>query len=403
MPHTDTLCMACDSPACNFRPLAMQRRPVGDHDLLIDMLYCGVCHSDLHKAANHNSGLGSTQYPCVPGHELAGVCIQVGSKVTKFQIGQQVGVGCLVDSCQQCDACRGGNEQLCSKSVSTYGATDNGSGRAETFPAGRETLGGYTTRMVVDENFGVLIPAEYPLECAGPVMCAGITMYDPLKKAAVGKGSRVGIVGLGGLGQMGIKLAKAMGCDVSVVSRSADKRGYAESCGADTFVVSSEQGQMDAAEGSMDLILNTIPAYHDYCQYNSLLSDTGKQILLGLHKGIGAAMIADRCCCRSKVGMSAIGGVANTQEVINLCAEFDIKPDIKIVPVTELNNVYTTLDEGNKDNLRYVLDIKGSLTKDACENWEEVAPPRLGEFSGGISVCSVLCECCWLFWCCKIC
>eukprot|EP00656_Telonema_subtile_P003877 TRINITY_DN11755_c0_g1_i1.p1 TRINITY_DN11755_c0_g1~~TRINITY_DN11755_c0_g1_i1.p1 ORF type:complete len:311 (+),score=48.73 TRINITY_DN11755_c0_g1_i1:283-1215(+) len=310
----------------------------------------------------------------------------------------------MVDSCQECSACKSGEEQNCSKQVGTYGSLDNGSGRAESYPKGRQTLGGYTTRMVVDERFAIRIPESYPLEYAGPVMCAGITTYDPLKKYGVKKGSTVGIIGLGGLGQMGIKLAKVLGARVTVVSRSDSKKAYALEIGADEFIVSANPEQMLAGQGSLDLILNTIPSYHDYCEYNSLLKGCGKQILLGLHKGIGAAMIMDQVRCgSSKVGMSAIGGVANTQEVIDLCAKHNIKPDVKVVPVRDLNQVYTLLDNGGAGNLRYVLDLKGTLTTETHDAWEDCEPPVLAEPEGAISVCAVLCECCWLFWCCKTC
>jgi len=406
--HIDVLCMGCSSATCDFKPMKLKRRTVGKHDILIDMKYCGVCHSDLHAAADHNAGIGATNYPCVPGHELAGVCTEVGAGVTKFRVGDHVGVGCMVDSCLDCPQCTAGEEQKCSKHVGTYNGADNGSGRAETFPAGGHTLGGYCTKMVVDENFGILIPSGYPLECAGPVMCAGITMYDPLKKSGVQAGSHVGIVGLGGLGQMGIKLAKALGCTVSVISRSDSKRDYAvTTCGADKFIVSSDAEQMRSGAGTMDIILNTIPSYHDYCQYNSLLSEKplAKQILLGLHKGIGAAMVVDKLLCgKSKVGMSGIGGIQNTQEVVDLCAKNDIRPDIKVMPVTDLNLVYELLDKGNKDNMRYVLDLEGTLTEENHNGWPQgIEPPVLAPVEGSITMCGVFCECLWLLCCCKAC
>ena len=169
--HIDVLCMACTSATCDFKPTKLKRRALGKHDILIDMKYCGVCHSDLHRAADHNAAAGATLLPCVPGHELAGVCAEVGAGVTKFRVGDQVGVGCMVDSCQECAMCSAGEEQKCSKKVGTYNDRDKGSGRAESFPKGSHTLGGYTDKMVVDENFGILIPASYPLECAGTSCC----------------------------------------------------------------------------------------------------------------------------------------------------------------------------------------------------------------------------------------
>jgi len=196
----ETLCMACADPTCDFKPQAFRRRAVGPNDILIDMKYCGVCHSDLHFAAGHVPKFAMpASYPCVPGHELAGVCVAVGSSVTKVQVGQKIGVGCMVDSCQSCGSCKKGEEHMCMKqSVGTYGFK----GERSKTPCGY-TLGGYTQKMVVDENFAVIIPESYPLEAAGPVMCAGVTMYDPLVKLGAGPGSKVGVCGLGGLGVMG--------------------------------------------------------------------------------------------------------------------------------------------------------------------------------------------------------
>jgi uncharacterized zinc-type alcohol dehydrogenase-like protein len=259
----DTLCMACVDTSCDFKPVALRRRAVGPRDILIDMKYCGVCHSDLHFAAGHvNVGPMQARYPCVPGHELAGVVIAVGEACTKVKVGMKVGVGCMVDSCQDCSSCRAGEEQKCMRQVATYGGQDNGSGRAES-PCGY-TLGGYTNKMVVDERFAIIVPDGFPLEAAGPVMCAGITMYDPLVKLGAGAGTRVGIAGLGGLGAMGIKLAKAMGCSVTAISRSSAKHALATSCGADAFIASGTPAQMAAAAGSLDIILNTIPVYLPY-------------------------------------------------------------------------------------------------------------------------------------------
>jgi uncharacterized zinc-type alcohol dehydrogenase-like protein len=347
----DALCMACSDQSCDFKPVVLPRRPLGDYDVLIDMKYCGVCHSDLHKAANHN--MGATQYPCVPGHELAGVCAAIGPKVTKIQVGMHVGVGCMVDSCLECQACTQGEEQKCKSYVSTYGGVDKGSGRAFS-PIGY-TLGGYTTKHVVHERFAIIIPRSYPLEAAGPVMCAGITMYDPLKKLGARPGTRVGIVGLGGLGVMGIKLAKALGCTVTAISRKPAKQHIATQCEADCFILSSDGSQMSAARGSLHIILNTIPVYHDYDSYTALLGDNGKQVILGLHKGIVAAFalgtLSGGC---ARVMHSAIGGIQNTQEVMDLCARHNIVPELQVVPCEKINEVYSKLDSANDSGQRCV-------------------------------------------------
>jgi D-arabinose 1-dehydrogenase-like Zn-dependent alcohol dehydrogenase len=393
--NIETYVMACSDPSCNFKPMKLQRRPVGDYDVLIDMKYCGVCHSDLHTAANHLKGISPSKYPCVPGHELAGICTAVGPKVTKVKVGQKIGVGCMVDSCKKCSACKRGEEQMCSKQVGTYNGKDNGSGRAAS-PLGY-TIGGYTEKMVVDEDFAIIIPDKYPLEYAGPVMCAGITMYDPMQRQGVKAGSCVGIVGLGGLGQMGIKIAKALGCEVTVISRSAKKEEFAKKCGADKFVVSTSEDDMQKAKRSLDLILNTIPVYHKYVEYNRLLKKKGgRQVLLGLHAGIAGAMITNMVTFNhSRVLHSGIGGIQATQDVINLCAEHSIYPDIKVVPVDELNSIYEKLDGNNDEGIRYVLDIANTLNENTELKYNAEAP-KLGAFSGGISPFAAVREAAWL-------
>jgi len=204
----DVLCMACSDGKCDFKPMKFQRRALKPNDVLLDMKFCGICHTDLHNAAGHTAALGLQAYPCVPGHELAGVCTAVGSAVTKVKVGDNVGVGCMVDSCGGCGACQRGEEQKCTSQVGTYNhpGNKNRSGRADTFPLGGHTLGGYTTTFVVHENFAVIIPQSFPLEYAGPVMCAGVTLFDPLRRYGAGPGKTVAIVGIGGLGQMGVKV-----------------------------------------------------------------------------------------------------------------------------------------------------------------------------------------------------
>lgn len=398
--NIQALCMACDSAECNFTPRVMERRPVGDYDILLDIKYCGVCHSDLHTAANHLKGIQQTKYACCPGHELAGIVSQVGAKVSKVVVGQQVGVGCLVDSCQSCKACLSGQEQKCSRSVGTYNSPDK-NGRAYS-PVGY-TLGGYTDKFVVDENFAVIIPDGYPLEYAGPVMCAGITMYEPMQKHNIKAGSRVGIVGLGGLGQMGVRLAKALGAEVSVISRSAAKEGFAKECGATSFIVSSDPKAVKAHAGTLDLIINTIPSYHDYTAYHSLLKKKGgKQVLLGLHAGFAGALVANAVTMgKSRVTSSMIGGIKATQEVMDLCSKHDIKVNIKVVPVEELNSIYELLDGNNDEGIRYVLDIAGTLNADA-EARCTAPPPKLTlNPQGQISVPAAIKEALWLLFTCK--
>eukprot|EP00438_Fugacium_kawagutii_P016900 Skav205370 [mRNA] locus=scaffold2437:128425:136360:+ [translate_table: standard] len=312
----ETICMGCKDASCSFEAMKLKRRELNDFDVLIEMKYCGVCHSDLHIAAGHMENvMGKVEYPCVPGHELAGVVKQIG-KVTKFSVGDQIGVGCMVDACLDCSKCKEGQEQKCSKQVGTYAGKD-WSGRAS-IPGREQTIGGYTSIMVVQERFGIKIPKSYPLEMAGPVMCAGITMYDPLKayKAKPGAASsdKVGIVGLGGLGVMGVKLAKALGCNVPcpeviAISRSESKKPFAmETCGASGFLASSDAKQMEENSRSFDLILNTIPSDHDESIYTALLKPSGHHVLLGLNASTLASFAVNSLTFgKSKVGPGGEG------------------------------------------------------------------------------------------------
>jgi len=389
----DALCMACEDETCDFKPMRFQRRALGPLDIEIAMKFCGVCHSDLHTAASHIKGVGrTTEYPCTPGHELAGVCVAVGQHVSKFKVGDHVGVGCLIDSCHTCAACLAGEEQKCPKSVGTYNSVDH-SGRAAQLPLGRRTIGGYASKMVVHERFGILIPSEYPLEKAGPVLCSGITMFDPLKKYGATKGTRVGVVGLGGLGVMGIKLAKALGCTVTAISRSPAKQALADHSGATSFVASADAKLMAASASSLDLILNTIPAHHDWAAYQPLLARGGKHVILGANATMGAAMYAPklRVFSTPSVVHSMIGGVANTQECIDLCAREKIYPETQVVPVQQLNEVYSKLDASNDAGVRYVLDLEGSLNVEAIGTCN-APPPTLGPNTTGLSYGTIIAD-----------
>lgn len=384
----ETYCMACSDKSCNFKPVKFFRRPVGDEDIQIEMKYCGVCHTDLHSAAGHLENVaGKVEYPHVPGHELSGVITRIGKSVTGFKVGDQVGVGCMVDSCLSCKQCLAGNEHKCSRGqTGTYQGV-NKHGRAESYPPGRKTLGGYTSVMVVHYKFCVLIPPSYPLEMAGPVMCAGVTMFSPLVNYGVKAGTKVGIVGLGGLGQMGIRIAKAMGAIVTVISRSETKKELALNCGASNFVISTNDEDMKKCE-KLDLIINTIPAYHNYVLYQQLLTNKGIQVIVGVHTGFVAALLLNGITFgNSRIKVSVIGSIKETQDVINFCDQHKIFPDIKIVPVTEINEVYTNLDKSNEAGIRYVLDIANTLNKDTV--YDAPAPtiqPNDGFTIGGAIV-----------------
>mmetsp|Transcript_81447 Transcript_81447/g.141420 ORF Transcript_81447/g.141420 Transcript_81447/m.141420 type:complete len:419 (+) Transcript_81447:93-1349(+) len=381
------LALATSDETCTFSPMPFQRRAVGDKDVLIDMKFCGVCHTDVHVAANHMKSVKPTKYPCVPGHELAGVCVDVGAGVTRIKVGDHVGVGCMVDSCLECEACLAGDEQKCKwENVGTFDGDSRKFGRADNpdAPLG-QTYGGYTSMMVVHEHFAIKIPKSYPLEAAGPVMCAGITMYDPLKAFGAKEGTRVGIVGLGGLGVMGIKIANALGCQVVAISRGAGKEGLAKDSGARAFIASSSPEDMAQNVNSLDLILNTIPAEHDYVAYTPLLANGGKQVFLGITSGFAAAMFTQKCslgCCSPPTYMSSlIGGIKNTQEVMDLCARDNILPQIRLLPVTEISRIYEDLESGNDAGVRYVLDIGGTLNQEAADSWVP-RRPQMQEHTG---------------------
>lgn len=413
----DVTCMACDDARCHFKPLRAKRRALGPRDVRIEMRFCGVCHSDVVNAhGDLKSVMPAPRYPYVPGHELAGVVVAVGSEVTKFKVGDFAGVGCMVDACLECDKCRSGEEQMCrTMSVMTYGGVDK-YGRAATEPPGGQTMGGYSTAHVVDERFGVKIPAGYPLEAAGPVMCAGVTVYDPMRRYGVTAGTRVGIIGLGGLGQMSVKIAKAMGATVTVFSKSASKRQLALRIGARDFVCTEDPDQMREARGTMDIILNTIPVAHNYWLYQKLLAPANnegrlkgrsKQVILGLHAGLATGMVALSIKGdQSPIVSSGIGGIKATQEVMDLCAEHEIVPDITVMPVSRLSEIYEALDAGNESGTRYVLDIMSMA--EAVKNGDEESlrnarPPKLEPNRTALNGGGILGGVCKLFCCCFIC
>jgi len=353
-------CLACEDNTCDFKVTEMRRRPVGDLDVLIEVLYCGVCHSDLTNAAAHLPG--QMQYPMVPGHEAVGKVTKVGPGVTKVKAGDHVGVGNLVDSCQTCSSCVDSSEQWCSKAVNTFNGVD-WSGRAATGGNVPYTLGGFSTQMVVTESFVIKIPPSYPLEYAGPVMCAGTTVYAPLKEAGVGPGTSVAVVGLGGLGVMAIKLAKALGCTVIAISRGEAKHALAMRVGADTYVPSSDAEQMAAVAGTIDLVLNFIPANHDPAVYTKLLTPTGQQVHVGLHAAaITAGSVNFLLPGRTRERFSFIGGISTTQEVMDLAASANIRTEIDLRPAGDINRIFEALDASNETGARYVIDIAGTLT-----------------------------------------
>ena len=399
---TDVLCMATADGTCNFRPLRLSRRAPGPFDVSISMKYCGICHTDLHAACGDASALMGAHYPCVPGHELAGIVSAVGASVTRFAVGDPVGVGCMVDSCLNCAACRRGEEQFCMSQVATYNARDK-SGRAAS-PCGY-TLGGYTSAFVVHERFAVRLPAGYPLEASAPLLCAGVTLFDPLRRYGAGPGSRVGIVGLGGLGQIGARIAAKLGCVVTVITRSpAAKRALATECGATTVIDAGSAAELRAAAGSLDLVLDTIPVKHDYAALKALLAPGGRRklVMLGLTADLVAGIAADAILCgASRVTGSGIGGIEATQAALDFCAEHKIFMKVKVIPVESINSVFEALAAGNETGERFVIDL-ATLTAGAEERCRETRPPALGPpvqkttlFAVLGALASLLCCCRW--------
>jgi len=329
----------------------IERVPPQADEVLIDILYCGVCHSDLHQVRNDWS---NTIYPCVPGHEIVGRVAQTGSGVTKFKVGDLVGVGCMIDSCGQCSSCNGGEEQYCEGPVS-WTATYNGYMKPD--GSGYNTFGGYSTDIVVKESFVLSIPDALDIKAAAPIMCAGVTTYSPLRHWGVKEGSKVGVAGLGGLGHMAVKLAKAMGAEVTVLTTQENKRAAAEELGADQVIISEDKKAMTENELSLDLILVTIPDKFDVNPYVSLLKRDGSLVtvgLLGPYKSPTNNM--EIAMHRRSVAGSLIGSIQETQEVLDFCAEHSILPDIEMIAIQDVNKAYDRLMD-EEVRFRYVIDM----------------------------------------------
>jgi uncharacterized zinc-type alcohol dehydrogenase-like protein len=322
----------------------IERREVGPHDVLIDIKFAGICHSDIHTV---RGDWGPQQYPLVPGHEIAGIVTEVGSAVTKHSVGDRVGVGCMVNSCKECVNCQKGEEQYCLKgNVGTYGAVDRD---------GTITQGGYSTHVVVTEDFVVTIPEGIELDVAAPLLCAGITTYSPLRHWGAGPGKKVAVVGLGGLGHMAVKLAHAMGADVTVLSQSLKKQEDGLRLGADSYYATSDPSTFDQLAGSFDLIINTVSASIDISSYLGLLKLDGALVNVGAPAEplpVNAfALIGGR---RSFAG-SMIGGIRETQEMLNFCAEHHLGAEIEVIPAEKINDAYERVLASDV-RYRFVID-----------------------------------------------
>lgn len=342
-----TRAYAAVSATSSLAPFAIQRRKARQDDVEIEILYCGVCHSDLHTARND---WGWTTYPIVPGHEIVGRVTAVGVDVTKFKVGDAVGVGCMVDSCGHCAACEGGHEQHCCEGATfTYGGAD----RID----GTPTHGGYSEKVVVKQDFVVRVPDSLDLSAVGPVLCAGITTWSPLKDANVGPGSKVAVVGLGGLGHMAIKLAKALGAEVTLFTRSAGKGAGAKRLGADRVVLSTDQAQMAAVAGAFDLIVDTVPYVHDLNPYIPTLVFKGKLVLVGYLGPLEPALNSMPMVIGGKsVAGSLIGGITATQELLDFCGEHGIVSDVEVIRMQDINQAYERMLKSDV-KYRFVIDM----------------------------------------------
>jgi uncharacterized zinc-type alcohol dehydrogenase-like protein len=332
-----------------LRPYAFERRELGPTDVLIQVDYCGVCHSDLHQVRNEWKG---STYPMVPGHEIVGHVARVGASVTKLASGDFAGVGCMVDACRECESCKKGLEQYCERGgVMTYNGRDK---------EGVVTQGGYSTQIVVDEAFALKVAKGQPLAGVAPLLCAGITTYSPLRHWGVGKGHKVAVLGLGGLGHMAVKLAVAFGAEVTLLSSSPSKKADAERLGAHDFVVTSEKGALDAVKNRFDFILDTVSAPHDLATYAGLLRTDGVMILLGVPDKPATLPAFPLIGRRRSIAGSMIGGIAETQEMLDFCAEKGIVSDVETIPIQDIDKAYERMLKGDV-RYRFVIDLK-SLT-----------------------------------------
>ena len=343
---TMTAAWGATSSDSNVAPMPIERRELRADDVDIEIRYCGVCHSDLHQARNdwHN-----TSYPVVPGHEIVGVVRAVGTGVTQFAVGDKVAVGCLVDSCLACEQCHDHQEQYCdARPTGTY----NGKDRRD----GSPTYGGYSAGIVVREEFVLRIPDALDMARAAPLLCAGITTYSPLKHWKIGPGSKIGVVGLGGLGHMGVKLAVGLGAEVTLITTSPAKAADAQAMGARHVLVSTDNYAMKAAIRSFDLVLDTVPVAHEIAPYLQLLKPSGSLVIVGAVDMLPSFHTGLLLSGRKSVAASAIGGIRETQEMLDFCAEKGILPDCEIIAMADINHAYERMEKSDV-KYRFVIDM----------------------------------------------
>ena len=343
---SNTKAYAAKSASSPLAPFAFNRREVGAHDVQIEILYCGVCHSDIHQVRNE---WGGSIFPMVPGHEIVGRVIKTGNHVKKFAVGDLAGVGCFVDSCRECPQCKTGLEQYCEVGMN---ATYNGYEKDGKTP----TYGGYSTNIVVDENYVLRVSDKLPLQGVAPLLCAGITTYSPLRHVGVKKGDKVAVVGLGGLGHMAVKFAASFGAEVTMLSTSPSKEADAKKLGAHHFVLTSDAKQLGRVKNHFNVILNTVSAPHQYVTYLDLLTVNGTMIVVGVPPKPSETPAFNLIMKRRSIIGSLIGGIAETQEMLDYCAAQNIVSDVEVIDASYINEAYERMLK-NDVKYRFVIDI----------------------------------------------
>jgi len=340
---------AATSKTSPLAPLTIDRREPGPNDVLIEILFCGICHSDIHQVRDEWSGALPALFPMVPGHEIVGRVKQVGKQVSRLKVGDMAGVGCFVDSCRECEPCRRGLEQFCEKGAAwTY----NGTEMDRTTP----TYGGYSSQIVVAERYALKVPAGLDPARAAPLLCAGITTYSPLRQWNAKKGDRVGVVGLGGLGHMAVKLAASMGAEVTMLSTSRSKEADARRLGAHAFESTRDEATFQKLAGRLDLIIDTISAPHDYNRYLGMLRPQGAMVIVGVPPEPTPLSAWSLIAGNRRLAGSAIGGIPETQEMLDYCARHEIGADVEVIPIQKVNEAYERMLR-NDVRYRFVIDL----------------------------------------------
>lgn len=340
---------AAKTAHASLGPYSFERREAREHDVVIDIKYCGICHSDIHQARNEWSDYQEECiFPMVPGHEIGGIVSAVGRKVTKYKVGDKVGVGCYVDSCRNCQECKRGLEQYCTVgTIWTYNGRDKD---------GSPTYGGYSERIVVDENYVLRMPQNLSLEACAPLLCAGITLYSPLKHWQAGPGKKVAIVGMGGLGHMGVKLAHALGAEVTVLSQNPGKEADGKKFGASHYYATSDPGTFTKLAGYFDLIINTVSAKIDWNQYLDLLKVDGSMVIVGLPEQDTPVAAFSLTARRRSLAGSQIGGIGEIQEMLDFCGKHGIAADVEVIPIQKVNDAYERVLKSDV-RYRFVIDM----------------------------------------------